>query len=476
MKKSNIALAIVAIAMLSGCKKFLDINKDPNHPLQVKESLILTPVEITTATNIVGGFAGTTTAYWMQQLSLNQPSPDAENYRILPADVDNTWSFFLYPNVFENLDQMISEAEAAGHNQYVAIGKILFAYNMAITTDLWGSVPYSQALKIGTYKQPTYDSQQVIYQGLQMMLDSAIFYTNQPASAVAPGSDDFIYNGDMDEWRKFAYMLKARYYLRLTKAPGHTAVQQADSVLAVLPNAFTSNADNAAVAYSGSAQAENPWYENTLPGAGGVVLAKSLIDTLVARHDPRLPIIADTANNGQYVGRASGSDASPDPTAFSSLNVFYGGYLPLDENNNAGAAAPLYLATYSEQLFIQAEALFYTQGPAAAQPVYQAAIDANLSLLGVGTAARAAYIASRPALTTANALEQIIGEKYIADFLSPETYNDWRRTGFPNLSLAQNAYVNYIPRRWPYSSTEILTNPQPEQSATTQDRVWWDGR
>ncbi|MDQ2720487.1 MAG: hypothetical protein M3Z26_12125 [Bacteroidota bacterium] len=35
-------------------------------------------------------------------------------------------------------------------------------------------------------------------------------------------------------------------------------------------------------------------------------------------------------------------------------------------------------------------------------------------------------------------------------------------------------YVNYIPRRWPYSSTEILTNPQPEQSVTTADRVWWD--
>ncbi len=79
-------------------------------------------------------------------------------------------------------------------------------------------------------------------------------------------------------------------------------------------------------------------------------------------------------------------------------------------------------------------------------------------------------------LTNANALEQIINEKYVADFLSIETYNDWRRTGFPRLTLAQNPYVNYIPRRWPYSSTEILTNPQPQQSATTADRVWWDAQ
>ncbi len=95
----------------------------------------------------------------------------------------------------------------------------------------------------------------------------------------------------------------------------------------------------------------------------------------------------------------------------------------------------------------------------AAQPIYESAIASHMSLLGIGTAAQNAYIASRPLLTASNAIQQIITEKYVADFLSLETYNDWRRTGFPALTLAQNPYVNYIPRRWPYSSTEILTNP-----------------
>ena len=475
MKKYSLIIIAFVLFSATGCKKFLDINKDPNNPTSVSESLILTPVEITTATSIVGGFNGTTIAYWMQQLSLNQPSPDVENYRILPADVDNTWSFYLYPNVFENLKQMTANAEAAGHNEYAAIGKTLFAFNMAIATDMWNEVPYSQALQIETVKLPGYDPQEAVYIGIQSMLDSAIYYMNQPASGVAPSSDDFIYNGDMSKWKKFAYMLKARFYLRLTRAPGHTAVAQADSALAALKNGFASNDDNATVAYSGSAQAENPWYENTLPGAGGVVLAKSFIDSLVARKDPRLPVIADTGSLGTYLGRASGSDASPDPTVFSSVNVFYGGYLPLDDPNNAGASAPLYLATYSEQLFIQAEATFYTSGAAAAEPIYKAAIASNMSLLGISSTAQNTYIASRPILTASNAVEQIITEKYVADFLSIETYNDWRRTGFPKLSLAQNPYVNYIPRRWPYSSTEILTNPQPEQKdVTTADRVWWD--
>ncbi|MGI8952147.1 MAG: SusD/RagB family nutrient-binding outer membrane lipoprotein [Chitinophagaceae bacterium] len=465
--KKNSAFLILAFILFSaaGCKKYLDINKDPNNPLQVSESLILTPVEITTSTEIVGGFNGTVAAYWMQQLSLNQPSPDIENYRILPADVDNTWSFFLYPNIFENLNVMIMQAEAAGHYQYAAIGKTLFAFNMAITTDVWNDVPYSQALQIPQILNPKYDSQETIYNGIQNMLDSALYYVDQTPSAVAPSSDDFIYSGDMSEWKKFIYMLKARFYLRLTKAPGHTAAAQADSALAALQNGFTSNDDNAEVPYTGAAQDESPWYENTLPGAGGVVMAASFIDSLIARNDPRLPVIATTGSDGNYVGRVSGSEPVPDPTTFSQVNAFY-----------AGINSPLFLATYSEALFIKAEATFITQGATAAEPVYQAGIASHMSLLGISQANQTTYIDSRPLLTSANALNQIITEKYVADFLSIETYNDWRRTGYPTLSLAQNPYVNFIPRRWPYSSTEILTNPQPQQTATVADRVWWDAQ
>lgn len=479
MKKLRIYLSLLAAGTLvyAGCtKKFLDINNDPNNPLSVAESLILPPVEVTTSTNIVGGFNGTTAAYWMQQLSLNQPPPNIETYRLLPSDVNNTWSFFLYPNVFQNLKNMISQAKAGQHYQYVAVGQALMAFNLAITTDVWGDVPYTDALKLPAVMKPSYDSQESVYNSIQNLLDSALYYAQQPVSAVAPGGDDYIYNGDMGQWTKFIYFMKARFYLRLTKAPGHTAALQADSALTALANAFTSNDDNAKVPYPGSAQAESPWYENTLPGAGGVVLAKSFVDSLVARNDPRLPILATKASNGQYVGRASGAAASPDPKAFSCVNSFYGGYLPLDPNNAAGAAAPLYLATYSEALFIKAEATFIKQGAAAAQPIYQAAIAAHMSMLGVSAANQQTYIASRPALTSANALEQIITEKYVADFLSIETFNDWRRTGYPKLTLAQNAYTKDFPRRWPYPTGEILANPQPQQSATVTDRVWWDAQ
>lgn len=480
--KRNKALSILFAGVIlagTGCKKFLDVNTDPNHPLAVSESLILSPVEITVSTQIVGGFNGTTAAFWMQQLSQNQPPPDIESYKIQDNDVDNTWSFYLYPNVFENLNIMINEAEAAGHNQYAAIGKTLFAFNMAITTDLWNAVPFSQALQPTVISKPKYDNQETVYKGIQSMLDSALYYISQPASKIAPGSDDLVYGGDMDLWKKFIYSLKARFYLRLTKAPGYTASAQADLALAALANGFASNADNATVAYSGTSQAENPWFENTQP-VNTIVMAESFIDSLITRNDPRLPIFATKGTGGTYVGRPSGSSTSADYRAFSVPNTFYGGYLPLLAPGAAqpGSAAPLFLMTYSEILSIQAEATFIKSGAAAAQPIYEAAIGAHMDLLGINTVDQATYIASRPVLTTANAIEQIITEKYVAGFLSIEPYNDWRRTGFPNLTLAQNAFTKtYIPRRWPYAFTETLANPQPEQNGvTTASRVWWDAQ
>lgn len=465
-------LVTSTLLSLFSCNKFLDINTDPNHPLSVGESLILSPVEVTLGTQVVGGFNGTTNAYWAQQISLNQPAPDIETYKILPSDVDNTWSFYIYPNILNNLNNMVNQAEAANHYEYTAIGKTLMAYTFAIATDIWGDIPFSQAFNPSKYPKPVYDAQESVYNGIQLLLDSAIIYSNKGTSEIAPGSDDYIYGGDMALWRKLMYMLKARFYLRLSNAPGRTAALQADSALAAIQNGFASNSDNTTMPYIGAAGQESPWYENTLPGAGGVVLGEALIDSLVARNDPRLPVIATTNNNGKYVGRPAGIPPVSNPASYSYLNIFYGGYI--NAVNTAGSKAPLYLATYTEQLFIQAEATFVKSGATAADPIYRAAIQAHMDMLGISAANEATYLASRPTLTSTNALQSIINEKYIADFLSLEPYNDWRRTGYPKLALAQNAYVQYIPLRYPYGTTTILANPQPQQSAKLSDPVWWN--
>ncbi|WP_160711517.1 SusD/RagB family nutrient-binding outer membrane lipoprotein [Chitinophaga solisilvae] len=468
MRRLYIAASLICTALLgvTGCKKFLDVNTDPNNPISVSEKLILPPVILTTTTQVVGGYNGTVAAFWTQQLSLNQEAPHLESYRIVSNDVDNTWTFFIYPNALKNLQVMMDQAASVGHNEYVAIGKTLTAFNLAILTDVWGSVPYSEAFKVPENIKPKYDSQESIYRNIQQLLDEALVALDKPASGIKPGNDDLIYQGDMAKWKSFIYTLKARFYLRLSNAPGRTPALQADSALkALAKGGFTSNGQNASVQYQNAAQKENPWFKNAESGQGGLVMGQTFINFLKATADPRLPIISTTDASGvNYVGKMNGAKTVGDYMTLSRINSFYG---------SEGSA--LYLTTYAEALFIKAEATFIMSGAAAAEPIYKEAIAAHMNMLGVATGAAQAYINSRPALTAANALEQIIYEKYVANFLSIETYNDWRRTGFPKLSLAENAFVNYIPRRWPYPSNEEIANPQPEHKSTSiATRVWWD--
>jgi hypothetical protein len=97
--------------------------------------------------------------------------------------------------------------------------------------------------------------------------------------------------------------------------------------------------------------------------------------------------------------------------------------------------------------------------------------------LDINSAAVTNYIAARGTLTTANALQRIMEEKAIANLLSVEIFTDWRRTGFPAITIVANpeAGITTIPRKYQYSQQEISTNPQPENTnAKITDRVWWD--
>ncbi|MBB6239687.1 hypothetical protein HDC90_004345 [Pedobacter sp. AK013] len=470
MKIIYYSIATMLLLSFSSCKKFLDVNEDPDHPLKVQESLILTPVELYTTTQIAAGYPTVTTSYWTQQLALNQESPNIDTYRITPTDVNNTWSFDLYPAIFYNLRTMISNADKKNNTSYSGVGKILLAYNLAVCTDLWGDIPYTQAFNALDGPKPVYDSQESIYKVIQTMLDDAIVKLNTPNTNKAMGADDLIYGGNLAAWKKFAYTLKARYYLRLSKAAGYNAATQADLALTALQSGFASNADNASITYAGSAKAESPWYQNTLPGAGGVVLSSYLVNILKVNNDPRLPILANPGSGGGYIGRTSGTAAATDPSTYATVGTFYGGYI---DGNDSGSAAPVFLATYAEALFIKAEATLYKSGAAAATPIYNSAIGAHMDMLKIAAADKAIYLAAHATLDPSVPLKTIIGEKYIADFLSLEVYNDWRRTGYPALSVVQNAFKPYIPQRFPYPSQEITSNPQPQQSIATSTKVWW---
>ncbi len=144
--------------------------------------------------------------------------------------------------------------------------------------------------------------------------------------------------------------------------------------------------------------------------------------------------------------------------------------------------APLNVASYADQKFTEAEARFIVSGAAAADAAYREGIRANLTKLGIPAAAITAYVNARPALTAANALQEIITEKYVANFLKTEPWNDWRRTGFPVVPLVPQAVMNTLPQRIRAPNSELSSNAVQVAATgfpTGQDgmkvKLWWAG-
>jgi len=466
MKKSILYITALFLLAATGCKKFVDVNQDPNNPLAVQEKILLAPIEYNIAHGIACGGeadAATYTNHFMQIVCYNQVALNYGTYYFVNTNMNQTWNT-AYQICLENLKVLRQQSAANGNSNYTAISEVLTAYTLAFLTDLWGDVPYSKALQGAGNFLPTYDKQEIIYDSVQALLDQAVVDIDKKAGA-AVGSDDYFYKGNMTQWRKLAYSLKARYYMHLTKAPGHNAATQAGLALTALQNGMTGTADEWKFAYPGSSTSQNIWYVNMQP-LSTLVASSAIVDTLKARNDPRLPfLITKSINNGTYTGRAIGTNSIGNLQSYSLLGSAYCSVNSLE-----------YIMPYTEVLFIQAEANLIQSGVAAAQPFYTNGITTHMTRLGVATADISTYLAARGTLPATGAMEMLMQEKVMADFLSPENYNDWRRTGSPHLGIVPNAQAPAIPRRLIYPQTEINANPQPQQSATLVDRVWWDAQ
>jgi len=71
-------------------------------------------------------------------------------------------------------------------------------------------------------------------------------------------------------------------------------------------------------------------------------------------------------------------------------------------------------------------------------------------------------------------LNDIMTQKYIANFLNPEVWTDWRRTGLPALTPNPNAALSQIPRSLLYPSGEVRYNSNTPANTGLLRRVYWD--
>ena len=456
MKKyiKSIILTAVSISLLTGCQSELDhFNENPNSPITTTPSLLLAAMEVSTFSTHTSGLTRNASIF-TQHLAGTDVGQMGEiaRYVITENDITNEWNTLYGTTLISG--HILSRDFAANYPYYNGVGQILTALNLGYATDMWGDVPYDEAFRAEEgNKTPKYNTQEEIYQRLQSILDQAIVNLKKPASSnlSVPGDDDFIFNGNTQKWIKIAYVLKARYALRLTQVDP-TAAQKALDYITL--SGISSNSDDANTFFPGTANGQNQWYAFDVSRKNYLKTGKYFVDYLSNSSDPRLGFMIAKNAAGLYVGNSAEDQLS--------VNTSYIG------SAFASVNSPVGIVTYAEAKFIEAEAKFRLGQNA--QPTL--ADDVAASVLKVtGTPATPAFLT---AATTTVTLANIIQQKYIALYLTMEPYNDYRRTGFPALVPNQGSNTKTIPLRLPTSVEERQYNPNATVVSNVTTNVWWD--
>jgi len=239
MIKTALAIFTCASLLNIGCRKGEDLYTSPNNPAVVTPSLLLTALEVSTFNSYEGLLIKNTTIYMQQNVGVNEQSLQTNRYIINELDFDNSWGQ-LYQALYSA--KQLQEDFGSENPYYSGITNILMAMNLGLLTDLWGDVPYSDALKGNATPNPMYDSQEQVLASIQTLLDDAISKLNQPedANVLVPADDDLAFGGDVNAWVKVAWTLKARYLNRLSNKPAYDGA----AILNCLANGIQSSSED----------------------------------------------------------------------------------------------------------------------------------------------------------------------------------------------------------------------------------------
>lgn len=421
------------------------------------------------------------TELWSQHIAEYQ-YPDDDQYAIRPTTIDAYWQSF-FNGGLQDFDQILRQS--TGKPDQAGPALVMKSWAFQNGTDLWGDMPYTEANKgdLGNIT-PKYDTQQTIYNGILADLKTAAtsMGTTNPF-----GSADLIYSGNNTLWKKFANSLRARVALHLSKAD--PAKAQSEIAAAYAAGGFSSNADEAKLRWPGDGVNDSP-YSVTFKTRDDHRLSKTLVDTLIALNDPRLPVyarptqawVADSVGCGcgKYAGLPNGLTAGA-AGALGRVTSRVGTFF-------AQKTTPSVLMSNAEYQFILAEAAhrgWIAGGDAMANTFYIAGITASMATYGISGSAVTAYLA-QPAVAynPATAQAQISLQKWIALYgQGIEAWNEYRRTGYPVLQPADQAKTNprIVPRRLEYPQSEqSFNNPNLQAAVSRQggasmtNRFYWD--
>jgi hypothetical protein len=486
MKKSiskYLFIGLLAVGVTScDLGDFGDTNVNPNQTTKAITSSLLTNA----INSLPGTINATQGAQYVQQIASSQYT-SSDNYQTIIFSYGGYYSgplMDLEQIILINSDEDTKvEASLYGSNaNQIAVAQILQSYYFMTITDRWGDIPYSQSLDIAEdIRQPEFDAQSDVYAGILSTLKTA----QSNLSTTAPVEGDILFGGDMMMWKKFANTIRMVMALRMSEVDPTTGASEfasavSDGVIAL------DNSENVYYAHLPEAAYQNAWYARFLTRRDHCV-SNTLMDrmqtidnggVLNVAMDPRVPVYAEpTENGGEYVGMPYGiSEARAG--AISNSDVSFIGPDMREQDS------PVFLYTSAQVLFSMAEAAQLGWISGDVEDLYYQGIEASLDQYGVADGYATYVTNSWVMFDSSKAIEQILTQKWIANFLNGyEAWSDWRRTGFPTLTPAEDALNDSkeIPVRQAYPLFEVNLNSTnydavvARQGADNLDtKVWWD--
>ncbi len=501
----QIIFLLATVLIFSSCKKFADLEKNPNLPEKVPAALALNGIE-------------TSLAAFQRPWNLEQRWNQFANcnYNYYGNQEYNWGGASLFYTTLKNVIKMEEEAKRGGAkdvNPYTALGKFFRAFFFYEMTMRVGDLPMKEALVGIDNLTPKYDSQKDIFIQVLKWLEEA----NTDIAALTTSADnslqgDYYFNNDLRKWQKVVNSFRLRVLMSLSKKTTDPTLGVAASFEAIL-----GNKTKYPIIENNNESLQFKWINpfNKYPinpdnfgfDATRYNTSATHIGLLTSLKDPRVFVVADPAGSKLKAGilpsdHAAFLGASPaeDLADMSSkagqdngagfvpgIYSFYGRY----RYYRTYTAENTLLIGYPEICFNIAEAINLGWIAGDAADWYKKGMQASISFYGIVDGVNDFYYLkaggrvtesgdynnykvtfnfnnyySQPAITYAgnNAAgrEQIIKQKYLAFFQNSglEAYYNYRRTGFPDFAKGGSGTGNsgLIPKRFQYPGTERTTN------------------
>ena len=446
----------------SSCKKFLDVNTNPNGPEKVDPAIYLASIESNFALGI--------------QFDARAIGPYVQNF--VHTTGTNAWNIHgyasgsdfageLWRNVYWkggfNLLDLINQAREEKKWDILGVGLALQAWGWQMLTDYHGEIILRDVFNENQNQFP-YTDQATVYKFVDSLCSEAINELNKTEDAI--GSPNFsrfdiIYKGDRVRWKKFVYGIRAINAHHISVKSGYDP----NLVIKYVDSSFTSNADDANVPYLGASSADASFYgpirSNMHVYAQSEFIVRLLDSTGFGVKDPRRTVMLTASGDGRYRGLKPGTSLTATTSASATgIKNLWGTTATETATTAAGRYfyrnnSPFPIMTYAMLQFIKAEAAYLKPDKVMALDAYKKGLNAHLDFVRNGTTGtntfvfadptqvtnytteRTAYLASPavvPLLATDLTLSQIMLQKYIAlwgwNFI--ETWSDLRRYDYSN--------------------------------------------